>query len=202
VPELTEAIRGQDALINATDITIIITPQINLVDTATAAGVYYYLPSEYGLNTHKPENGEVPIFKATSTGLKHMRRKCATSGGATTYTDVHNGGLLDWDFETDFMGILPRERVLTWYDEGSNEIAYTMREWLGMAIVSVLTHPERTVNRSIFIANTYASQNKLLALAQEVVGNKEWTVTHKSTDECLQIQWQSSNLVTQNWKAC
>ncbi|OQE22104.1 hypothetical protein PENFLA_c013G06043 [Penicillium flavigenum] len=180
--ELTEALRGQDALINTTNIVESI-PQINLVDAAVAAGVYRYLPSEYGLNNNKPEIGQLPIFKAASEGLQHMREKCAASGGATTYTDIHNGGLLDWGFETGFTGILLRERVITLYDEGSNEIAYTTREWLGKAVVRVLTHPEETANRPVYIANTYASQKKFLALSQEVVGHEGWLVKHQSTDE-------------------
>ncbi|KAJ4162937.1 hypothetical protein NW754_014358 [Fusarium falciforme] len=182
VPELTEALRGQDALINTTNIVESI-PQINLVDAAAAAGVYRYLPSEFGLNNNKPEIGELPVFKAASEGLKHLREKCAASGGVMTYTDIHNGGLLDWGFETGFTGILLGERVMTLYDDGSNEIAYTTREWLGKAVVRVLTDPKETANRPIYIANTYASQNKLLALAQEVVGDGAWTVKHRNTDE-------------------
>lgn len=182
VPELVEALRGQDALINTSNIIESI-PQINLIDAAVAAGVYRYLPSEYGLNTNKPDIGELPIFKAASEGLKHMRKMCAASGGATTYTDIHNGGLLDWGFETGFTGILLREHVITLYDEGSNEIAYTTREWLGKAVVRVLTYPEETANRPVYIANTYASQKKLFDLSQEVVGDEGWTVNRQNTDE-------------------
>lgn len=182
VPELTEALRGQDALVNSTNIVEPI-PHINLVDAAAAAGVYRYLPSEFGLNNNKPEIGNLPVFKAASEGLEHLREKCATSGGAMTYTDIHNGGLLDWGFETGFTGIQLDERVMTLYDDGSNEIAYTTREWLGKAVVRVLMYPKETANRPIYIANTYASQSKLLALAQEVVGDDGWTVKYRNTDE-------------------
>lgn len=182
ISELKEALTGQDALINTTNIVESV-PQINLIDAAVAAGVYRYLPSEYGLNNNKPEIGQLPIFNAASEALRHMREKCAASGGATTYTDVHNGGLLDWGFETGFTGIRLRERVITLYDEGSNEIAYTTREWLGKAVVRILTHLEETANRPVYIANTYASQRKFLSLSQEVVGDQGWLVKHQSTDE-------------------
>ncbi|UPK92357.1 hypothetical protein LCI18_003292 [Fusarium solani-melongenae] len=182
VSELTEALRGQDALINTTNIVESI-PQINLVDAAAAAGVYRYLPSEFGLNNNRPEIGELPVFKAASEGLKHLREKCAASGGVMMYTDIHNGGLLDWGFEMGFTGILLGERVMTLYDDGSNEIAYTTREWLGKAVVRVLMYPKETANRPIYIASIYANQNKFFALAQEVVGENGWKVKHRSIDE-------------------
>ena len=184
VPELTEALKGQDALVNATYIAEIV-PQINLVDAAVAAGVYRYLPSEYGLDTNKPEIGELPIFEAATAGLKHMHEKCAAPGVITTYTEVHNGGFLDWCFETGFLGILPRERDVTFYDDGSSEIAYTTLEWVGKAVVGVLTHPDETSNRGVFVANTYASQKQLFALAKEAVGAEGWSIQQKSTDEML-----------------
>lgn len=184
VPELTEALKGQDALINATYIAEVV-PQINLVDAAIAASVYRYLPSEYGLDTNKPEIGGLPIFEAATAGLKHMHEKCAASGGVTTYTEVHNGGFLDWCFETGFLGILPRERVVTLYDDGSNEIAYTMVEWVGKTVVSVLMHPEETANRGVWVANTYVSQKQLFTLAKEALGAEGWTIKHKNTDEML-----------------
>jgi hypothetical protein len=46
----------------------------------------------------------------------------------------------------------------------------------------ILTCPEETSNRSVYIANTYASQKKLFVLSQEVVGDESWTVKHLNTD--------------------
>lgn len=185
MPELTEALKGQDALINATSVSDV-TPQINIVYAAVAAGVYRYLPSEYGLDTNNPAIGALPIFEAAAAGLKHMHEKCAVSGGATTYTEVHTGAFLDWCFETGFLGILLRARDVTLYDDGANEIAYTTLEWAGKAVVGVLAHPEETANRPVYVANTYTSQKKLLALAKEVPGEEGWTIKHRSTDEMLE----------------
>jgi hypothetical protein len=182
VTSLIEALKGQDALINATYIADA-TPQMNLIDAAVEAGVYRYLPSEYGLDTYKPEIAALPIFDVAVTALKHMQEKCANSN--TTYTVVHNGGFLDWCFETGFLGILPKEKRATLYDTGDNEIAYTTQEWVGNAVIGVLTRPEATLNRSVFIANAYVSQNQLLTMAKEAIGVDGWTVDHKNTDEML-----------------
>lgn len=184
VPDLTAALKGQDALVNATYIADAI-PQINLIDSAIAAGVYRYLPSEYGIDTNKPEIGTLPIFEAAYAALKHIHEKCAVSNSVTTYTEIHTGGFLDWCFETGFLGILPREKAVTIYDEGDNATAYTTMEWAGKAVVAVLTHPDQTVNRGVFVANTYSSQQRLLALAKEAIGEDGWTIRYKSTDEML-----------------
>ncbi|KAH6952436.1 hypothetical protein BKA56DRAFT_605238 [Ilyonectria sp. MPI-CAGE-AT-0026] len=182
IQDLTAALRGQDALINTTNIVEPV-PQFNLIDAAVAAGVYRYLPSEYGLNNNKPAIGELPVFKAAYDALQHVKALCAASGGATTYTDVHIGGLLDWGIEMGFTGIALRERVVTLYDGGVNEIAYTTREWLGKTVVRVLTSPGETADRAVYVANTYASQNRLVGLVKEVVGDEGWTVERKDTEE-------------------
>jgi uncharacterized protein YbjT (DUF2867 family) len=182
IQDLTAALRGQDALINTTNI-IEPVPQFNLINAAVATGVYRYLPSEYGLNNNKPAIGELPVFKTAYDALQHVKELCAASGGATTYTDVHIGGLLDWGIETGFTGIALQERVVTLYDGGVNEIAYTTRDWLGKTVVRVLSSPGETANRAVYVVNTYASQNRLVRLVQEVVGDEGWTVERKNTEE-------------------
>jgi hypothetical protein len=114
-----------------------------------------------------------------------MHEKCVAPGSATTYTELHNGGFLDWCFETGFLGILPKERTVTIYDEGTNEVAYTTLEWVGKAVVGVLTHPEETANRAVFVANAYLSQMQLFSMAQQAIGTQGWTVEHKKTGEML-----------------
>ncbi|KAH7339250.1 hypothetical protein BKA66DRAFT_479573 [Pyrenochaeta sp. MPI-SDFR-AT-0127] len=181
---LTAALEGQDVLINTTSIEHV-EQHVALIDAALAARVARYFPSDFGLDTYKPAIAALPIFEGPAAALKYMHEKCTAPGSPTTYTVVHNGGFLDWCFETAFLGVDPREKQATIFDEGTNEIAYTTQEWVGKAVVAILCKLEETKNRSVFVANTYVSQKKLLELSKEVVGADGWTVGAKSTDQML-----------------
>lgn len=58
---------------------------------------------------------------------------------------------------------------------------------MAQAVVGVLSHPEETKNRSVYVQDIVISQKKLLDLARKVAPERKWTPVTVSLDE--QEKW-------------
>jgi uncharacterized protein YbjT (DUF2867 family) len=90
---LTTAFKGQDAVVAA------LAPQglaiePTLVDAATAAGVKWFIPSEYGHDTTDPKVvARIPLLKSKVAVIDHLRTK---EKDGLSWTAVEVGLFFDW----------------------------------------------------------------------------------------------------------
>lgn len=68
-------------------------------------------------------------------------------------------------------------------DGGDTAFTATPLPLIGKGTVGVLQHPEETANKSVRIHGTAITQNKLLEIAQRLVGKDGWEVTHSTTED-------------------
>ncbi|KAI8630138.1 putative isoflavone reductase family protein CipA [Xylariaceae sp. FL1651] len=185
VDSLVAAFRGQDAVVNTTNIPDPAT-NIRVADAARAAGVYRFIPADFGQDPATCHGPDFPVFAFKAATLKHLKEitsKKEGGGDEMTWTVVINGPFLDWNMAIGFLGIdVPKKRVEV-ISGGDTPVYYTTLEGVGQATAGVLLHPAETANRPVFINSVVKTQNQLVALAQEALGSERWTVTHEDNKE-------------------
>ncbi|CAL3970270.1 unnamed protein product [Diplocarpon coronariae] len=152
VEALTLALRGQDALVLAVGAGGLAGQSV-FVDAAIAAGVQRIIPSEFGSDVGKAS--AMPVYGYKIATRKHLEERIA-NGAVITYTYVING------------------TQPTFYNDGKFVFSATTLASVGQAVVGVLSHPEETKNRSVYVEDLVISQSKLLDLARKVAPSKEW----------------------------
>jgi saccharopine dehydrogenase-like NADP-dependent oxidoreductase len=93
VENLTAAFKGQDAVVCCLTISALGAGK-TFVDAALAAGVKWFLPSEYG---HDPTDQRIvdllPVLKIKTSIVKYLREK---EGEGLSWTGVITGLFFDW----------------------------------------------------------------------------------------------------------
>jgi uncharacterized protein YbjT (DUF2867 family) len=176
---LTSALKGQDALISTLG-NMGLEGQTLLVDAAIAAGVTRFLPSEFGSNLDNPKTRSLPVFGYKVKTQEYILEKVKTTH--LTYTFVYNSAFLDWGLQHDFI-LKTSDYQPTIIDDGDAIFTATTIGSVGDAIVGILTHPEETKNRSVYIGDIEVSQNQLLALAKKIAPEKPWEPVYVKLDD-------------------
>lgn len=71
---------------------------------------------------------------------------------------------------------------MTIIDSGNEKFQASRKAHIGKAVVAILKHPEETANKYIGTASFNLSQNELVAIVEELIGEK-LTVIHQSSKE-------------------
>jgi hypothetical protein len=180
VESLTDALKGQDAVISAVGTEGFVGQSV-LVDASIAAGVKRFLPSEFGSDLGNPKTAALPVFGYKIATRKYIEEKIA-AGAGITYTYVINGPFLDWALEHRFL-LSWNEEKPSIYDGGDQLVSTTTLHSVGLAVVGVLDHYEETKNKPVFVQDIQMSQNRLLELAKKVQPTKIWEPTEVSLAE-------------------
>ncbi|KAJ4267548.1 hypothetical protein NW762_003655 [Fusarium torreyae] len=178
---LTAALQGQEAVVSTIG-SLAIPSQYLLIDAAIAAGVQRFLPSEFGSNLIIPSVRNLPVFR-TKVIIEDKLIALANEG-KISYTFVYNSAFLDWGLQHALFLDFEKSEATLW-DGGDAEFSTTTLDSVGDGVVGVLTHPEETKDRIVYIQDTVLTQKKLLALAKEVNPNKEWTVKEAKIDDVV-----------------
>ncbi|VUC25780.1 unnamed protein product [Clonostachys rosea] len=179
VDELTAALKGQDALVSSVG-TPLLQGQKLLVDAAIAAGVKRVLPSEFGSNLDFANTRKLPVFAHKVEVQDYLKEKAKTT--PITYTFVYNSAFLDWGLQHNFL-LAHAEGKPSIFDGGDITFSATTLSSVADAVVGVLSHPEETKNRTVFIEDTKITQNKLLELAKKANPSKTWNPQPAKLDD-------------------
>lgn len=179
VPKLTEALKGQDAVVS-TITTSGIESQSNLIDAAIAAKVKRFVPSEFGCDLSNPKARQLPVYGHKVQIQEALEKK--TPGTDTTYTYVYNNAFLDWGIDWNFM-IDIKNKKMDMYDGGDSPFTTTPLPMVAKAVAGVLKHPEETKNAHVRVHGAKLTQNQFLDIAKRVVGEDGWTINQLKTEE-------------------
>ncbi|KAF9881189.1 isoflavone reductase family protein [Colletotrichum karsti] len=177
---LTSALQGQDALVNATS-SFDPKAATRVVDACIAAGVYRYIPPDFGIDPVKAHVPELPVFGIKGMTHKYMQAKTQETGDKFTWSIIANGPFLDWGIRSTFMGFDAKRKRITYHNDGENVVPYTNLGDVGRAVVGTLLHPDETANRIVYVHTVNKSQKQLAALAKEAIGG-EWEETTMDVD--------------------
>ena len=164
--------------------------QIPLVDAAVEAGVYRFIPSDFGSDTQHPLNANVPIFQDKQKAeayLKHV----AAKNPSFTYTVLMTGPFLD--FCLMFPVFLDcKNRKVPLIDGGNSRVSTSTRTQAGIAVAGALKNADGTKNRIIKVAGGTVSQNQLLRIAEAKTGSK-WEVEQLDSREVEALAFEEWN---------
>jgi uncharacterized protein YbjT (DUF2867 family) len=184
IHSLTAAFRGQDAVVNTTNITDTAT-NIRVADAACAADVYRFIPADFGQDPATSHGPDFPVFAFKAATLKHLKEITTTAGEkeGMTWTVVVNGAFLDLNMAIGLLGIdIPKKRAEI-ISGGDTLTYYTTLEAIGQATAGVLLRPAETANRAVFVHSVVKTQNQLIALAKEALGPEGWTTSYEDNRE-------------------
>ena len=171
VDSTTAAFQGQDAVVSTVG-TAGLPGQSVLVEAAVAANVKRFLPSDFGCDLANPKTSALPVFKS-KTEIHKALRDAAAAKPDFSYTLVSSNAFLDWGLEKNFL-INWKESKPKLFDGGKNVFSTTTLESIGQAVVGVLSHPEETKNRFVYVKDIDISQDQLLEIAKKVDPGKKW----------------------------
>ncbi|CAF3263188.1 unnamed protein product [Rotaria sp. Silwood2] len=178
---LVKALSDQDVVISAVGGEgLAVNFDLTLVQAALNAGVKWFIPSEFGIDTSHSTIANNPVLaskRAVAYFLKENQARIA-------HTFIITGIFLDWGFENGFLGFDITNRIATLYDEGKHLVSGTTLPHIGQAVVAVLHHPQATQNNRIYIADTTFTQQEALFLFEKYTKSK-WTTKQVTTESLL-----------------
>ncbi|KAL8644369.1 MAG: hypothetical protein Q9226_007798 [Calogaya cf. arnoldii] len=180
--QLVAVFKGQDAVINLLP-PISVEQHNSIADAAAEAGVKRYIPSEFGSDTTSAKIIElVPMFGNKTAITDYLKTK---ESSGLSWTAVVNGAFFDWGLHTGFLGFDLKTHTATIFDDGEAILNGTNLSDVGQSVVAILSKPEETANKFVFIQNVKATQNQILG-ALEKSTDKKWTVNKRSATEARQ----------------
>lgn len=182
---LTNALKGQEAVISTLAPAAIAT-QLLLVEAAAKAHVRRFIPSEFGCDTLNEKCRALPVFKA-KVAVQDALKKEAASGGMT-YTLISSGPFLDWGIMVGFIMSL-KGKSINLYDGGDRVFSTTSLPTIAKAVAGVLTYPEQTKDRALYVQDTSTTLKKLAAMGKKATGADGWKESVVSVDEVLEQAW-------------
>ena len=187
---LKSIFHGQDAVVCLVA-TSGLKAELTMVDAAAAAGVKWFIPSEFGHNTSDPRVIELlPLFSEKVKVVDHLRTK---EKDGLSWTGIHTALFFDWGLEkSTVLGFDLRNKSARLWDGGNNKVCLTNLQTIALAILHILTDPatnEETKNRSVNISTVSTTQSEILA-ALEAVSATKWEVAHVTSAEGKQAGQQ------------
>ncbi|KAF2724017.1 NAD(P)-binding protein [Polychaeton citri CBS 116435] len=170
IESLKAVFQDQDAVVSIISDAGVLS-QKPMVDAAITAGVKRFIPSDFGSNMANPKSRQLPVFARKIVIEDYLIEKSKST--ELTYSFVYVGGLTDFTIRNnvvmDFSKYAP-----TIYNGGETQFSTTSMPAVGDAVVGVLSHPEETRNRAVYVSEIIFSQNQLLSLAKQISPRKPW----------------------------
>lgn len=180
---LFEALKGQDAVISALG-GAAIHEQTKVIDAAIKAGVKRYIPSEFGSNTANPKTREDVFFFQSKWDIHQYLQKKAAEHKDFSYTTIATGPFFDFCLKVNFVGFNLKEHTAVIWDEGTERFSTSTLPFVGRAVAAVLSHPEKTANKYIYVRGFTTNGNEILAGLEKITG-KTWAKSHTSSQKEL-----------------
>ncbi|MDI1488502.1 MAG: hypothetical protein OHK93_007777 [Ramalina farinacea] len=170
------ALKGCDVLISALG-TKALSLEPQLVDSAIAAGVRRFIPSEF---TKDVTEAEYRRTAKADLALHRIRwadeRARIADQGKIAFTTFVTGPLIDASFqEEDFWPFDFRKKRAILYGGGTGKRTGCSMQFTGTCVAAVLKMPEsRTKNQRIRIAETELTGRQLLDCLEAATGGGKW----------------------------
>jgi hypothetical protein len=152
----------------------------NLIEAAIEAGVKWIIPSQFGSDLTNSFAASLPIKANKVVNVKLLKQKQSR----IAHTFISTGPFLDSGFDNGFLGFDIGNRTVTIYDEGKYPCSGMRITNIGKIIVAVLHHPEISLNKRLYFADTTFTQLQALTLFEKYT-NIKWTLNHVTTEESL-----------------
>ena len=176
---IKKALTGQDIVISAVGGNAFFDKfDHTLIEAAVEVGVKWFIPSEFTADVSHSQFGSIPFMAPKVESIELLKKYQSR----IAHTFITTGGFLDWGLDIGFLGFDIPNHTATLYDEGKYSVSATTLPSISKAVVAIIHHPELTLNKRIYIADTSFTGQEALALLEKYTGTK-WTVKHISTED-------------------
>lgn len=186
---LVNALKGQQAVVSLFSGDAIGQHQIPLIDAAIEAGIYRFMPSEFGSDSEHPRN-DVPIYEGKRNTLAYLKH-IAAENPSFTYTAIMSGPFLDFGLMVPIF-LDCKNRSVPLIDGGNGRVSTSTRQQVGLAVAGALKSADSTKNRVIKFAGATVTQNQLLRIAEATTGSK-WKVENIDSREAEASAFEELN---------
>ncbi|KAI4198269.1 MAG: hypothetical protein LQ346_002809 [Caloplaca aetnensis] len=193
---LTEALRGQDALIITMGVRAPPEQQTKLIEAAAAAGVPWVLPNEFGNdNANESLRTDVMINAVKTQYREHIEKL-----GKSSWIGIACGFWYEFSLGggPDTYGFDLKNRSLVLFDDGTQAISTSTLPQVGRGVANllglkILRDDENDKspclsdfkNKFAYIASFVVNQKEMLESVLRVTKTeeKDWKITHEPTKE-------------------
>lgn len=173
---LTEALRGQDAVVSTVAMSAIGNQQ-RMIDAAISAGVKYFIPAEYTVNSRDAAAQAQPMMASVVAIQQYLESK----QGQIAWCVVNCGALMEFVFDHPILLDFDNHATTLW-DGGDGAMSISDIPLLARAISAALQQPDKVVDNRLRVHGGTITQNRALELAKQHASH-EWSVTHRESQE-------------------
>ena len=152
-----------------------------LIDAAIAAGVKRFIPSEFGCDLDDPLTAKLPVFAYKIAVMNRIKEEVAKHP-EFSYTFIRNNAFLDWGLENQFI-FQPNSANPRIFDGGDRAFSVVTLPTVAQAVIGVLSKPDETKNRVLFIQDMVTTQNRFLAIAKKLAPERKWEPQYESLED-------------------
>ncbi|KAK1760058.1 isoflavone reductase [Echria macrotheca] len=175
---LTEAFKDIDAVV-VTIATAEVSNQRVLADAALAAGVKRFIPSEFGHSLARlieTKSSLATILMGKANTASYLRELAEKNEGFS-WTGIATSPFFDWGLDHAVFGFDFPKRKVSIVDSGDERVSVSSMRFVGEAVARVLLNEEETKNKEVEVVEFTVSQNEILKIFEEEIGEK-WSVAH------------------------
>lgn len=166
---LTKALQDQDAVVSTVAMSAI-SNQPRLIDAAIAAGVRYFIPAEYTVNSRDATAQAQPMMASVVAIQQYL----ATKEDQINWFVINCGALLEFILDHPILLDFDKHTGRLW-DHGEGAISLSDIPLLARAVAAVLRQPDKVVDHRVKVHGGTITQNAALALAKQH-SSLEWPV--------------------------
>ncbi|KAJ2132128.1 hypothetical protein GGH19_000431 [Coemansia sp. RSA 1807] len=140
-----------------------VTSQIAMIDGALAAGVRWFIPSEYGVAHYTSTWMPFPSPLAPKTDVDRYLRDHAMPRGLA-HTVIYTGMALDY-LDPASIGLKLASRSATLVGRGGTPVSFTPAHNVVQLVCDIVQRPHEMMNRTIRFASSTAKMRELIKVA-------------------------------------
>ena len=189
---ITEALKGQDALVITMAATAPPEIQTKLINAAAAAGVQWIFPNEYGYGWDDSGAG-----KDTMLGTRYATSRKQIQDLGKNWIGISCGFWYEFSIASKAFGIDAENRKVTFIDDGTVKLTTTTYPQTGKAVANLLAlkissdRPDDKAcldhfkNGHVYFDSFHVSQKDMFDSVLRVTGGKteDWSITHEPHEE-------------------
>ncbi|KIL86260.1 hypothetical protein FAVG1_10657 [Fusarium avenaceum] len=180
---LVESLLGQDVVI------MLLPPESTvdhetIIDAAVKAGVKCFFPSEFGVRTYHPAFAEnMLLAKKKRSIVKHLEK----TKDIMSWTAIMCNPWVDHCVIDGLLGFDMKKQNARIYNGGDVPLSTGLRDLAAQALYALITKPgrlEEAKNKYIHVASYTTTQNEILAVVEQLTGQK-WQTENVTSKEVM-----------------
>jgi uncharacterized protein YbjT (DUF2867 family) len=188
IPSLTEALKGQDAVVSCFRVTGRLQQHLRLAYAAASAGVRRFVPSDFGScdSKHPDALRRLQIYREKVKVQERCQELAREFPDTFTWTSVVCGHFFDWGLSTGFLHFFLDRREAYFLDGGDIPTSMSTLPRVADATVRLLQRPDATANRTLYVQSFSLTQRQLLASLEKATGGEPWKVHDERSADVLE----------------